>query len=78
MPRYKKVACQRGNRLADLLPSESGNLNVHLGRQWLPFAYALCALELTQRAVEGSFQAGFVSKQSIELRRLRNFPPQDF
>jgi DNA-binding phage protein len=76
--RHGWTLSQHGNGVADSLPFGSGNLDVQLGRQRLPFAYALCALELSQSAVEGSFQAGFISKQPIELRRLRNFPPQDF
>ena len=45
--RSKKVARQRGNGIADSLPSGSGNLNIHLGRQRLRFEHALHSLELS-------------------------------
>jgi hypothetical protein len=75
---YKKVARQRGNGIAESLHLGSGNLDVQLGRQRLPLSHPLRTLKLSQRAVEGSFQTGFVSNQPIEIRRLRNLSPQDF
>jgi len=38
---HKKVACHLGQGVGDSLPSGSGNLNIHLGRQRLPFAHPL-------------------------------------
>jgi len=73
-----KVARQRGNGIAESLHLGSGNLDVQLGRKRLSLAHPLRTLKLSQGAVEGSFQTGFVSNQPIELRRLRNLSPQDF
>jgi len=60
--RDKWTQCQHGNRVADSLPSGSGDLDVHLGRQRLPLAYLLRTLELDQRAVKGLYEAGFVTQ----------------
>jgi hypothetical protein len=62
LSRNKKVARQHGNAVADSLPSGSGDLDVHLGRQRLPLAYLLRTLELDQRAVKGLYEAGFVTQ----------------
>jgi hypothetical protein len=73
-----KVARQCGNGIAESLHLGSGNLDVLLGLQRLSLAHPLRTLKLSQRAVEGSFQTGFVSNQLIEIWRLRNLSPQDF
>jgi hypothetical protein len=54
--RQKWTQTQYRNRLADSLPSGSGNLYVHPGRQWLLIAHWLRALELSQRSVKYLFQ----------------------
>src|SRR5271167_4300561 len=41
----KKVSHQHGNGIDDSPPSGSGNLDVVLGRQWLPLAHPLQPLK---------------------------------
>jgi len=48
-----KVVDQHGNGVADSLPLGSGNLDVHLGRQRLPFAHPLRTLVLCHYEVAG-------------------------
>ena len=76
--RSKDVRRQHGNGIVDSLPVESGNPNVQLGRQRLLFTHPLRALELSQRAVEGSLEGTLIAKQSIQPRRIGNALPEDF
>jgi hypothetical protein len=69
--------CWHGNGVADSLPSGSGNLDVQLGRVRLPLAHPLLTIVLNERALEGSFEASRVAKQSIQCRSIRNALPEN-
>ena len=43
--KHKKLARQRGNGIADSVPSGSGNLKTHIRKQRLPFAHPLQPFE---------------------------------
>jgi hypothetical protein len=49
---YKSTQSQHGNGVADSLPSGSGNLDVYLGRQWLPLAYPMQTLKPVQDPID--------------------------
>ena len=73
MPEHLTAAwrlSQYGNGVADSLPSGSGNLDVQLGRQRLPFANPPLALELDRRCLEFSSEMRVTSSAARTSRRL--------
>jgi len=73
--KYEWTQSQPGNGVADSLPSGSGNLDVHPGRQGLPLTHPLHTLDLSQRPAKGSFQTGFVTESTRMRLVLADYPP---
>ena len=64
-PRVAKGVGQHGNGVADSLPSGSGNLDVHLGRQRLPLAHPLQPHETVRDPIDLTAQVCLVAHQAI-------------
>jgi|SRR5580700_9828563 hypothetical protein len=65
---HKWTLSQHGNGVADSLPSGSGNLDLQLWRQRLPFAHPLQPLEPVQDPIDLTAQVRLVAYQTRTSR----------